>query len=128
MYLTLKHLHITCVALSIAGFALRGWWSISASPLLQARPTRVIPHIVDSCLLASAVALAWMSGFVPFVDGWLTAKIGGLLAYIVLGGVALKVSRPLSQRAAAWAGALFVYAYIVSVAITKTPLGWLALL
>ncbi len=127
MYLALKHFHITCVVLSIAGFTLRGWWSITGSALLRARLTRVAPHIVDSCLLASAIALAWMAGFVPFVDGWLTAKIFGLLAYIGLGAVALQPARPRTQRALAFAGALAVYAYIVSVAITKSPLGWLAL-
>lgn len=127
MYLALKHFHITCVVLSIAGFTLRGGWSITGSPLLRARPTRVLPHIIDSCLLASAIALAWLAGFVPFVDGWLTAKIFGLLAYIGLGAVALRPARPRTQRALAFAGALAVYAYIVSVAITKSPLGSLAL-
>lgn len=127
MYLALKHFHITCVVLSIAGFTLRGWWSITGSPLLRARLTRILPHLVDSCLLLSAIALAWMAGFVPFVDGWLTAKIVGLLAYISLGAVALRPARPRAQRALAVAGALAVYSYIVSVAITKSPLGWLAL-
>ncbi len=36
MYLALKHFHITCVVLSGAGFLLRGWWSVSGSPLLRA--------------------------------------------------------------------------------------------
>lgn len=127
MYLALKHFHITCVALSIAGFTLRGWWSITASPLLQARLTRVLPHLVDSCLLASAIALAWMAGFVPFVDGWLTAKILGLLVYIGLGALALRPTLPRSRRMLAFFGAVAVYSYIVSVAVTKSPLGWLAL-
>jgi uncharacterized membrane protein SirB2 len=125
MYLALKHFHITCVVLSIAGFTLRGWWSITGSPLLRARLTRILPHLVDSCLLLSAIALAWMAGFVPFVDGWLTAKIVGLLVYIGLGAIALRPARP--QRVLAVAGALAVYSYIVSVAVTKSPLGWLAL-
>lgn len=127
MYLALKHFHITCVVLSIASFTLRGWWSITGSPLLRARLTRILPHLVDSCLLLSAIALAWMAGFVPFVDGWLTAKIVGLLVYIGLGAVALRPARPRPQRVLAVAGALAVYSYIVSVAVTKSPLGWLAL-
>ena len=55
MYLALKYFHIACVVLSGAGFALRGWWSITGSPRLRARLTRILPHIVDSCLLASAI-------------------------------------------------------------------------
>lgn len=128
MYLALKHFHITCVALSAAGFFLRGLWSLSGSPLLRARLTRVLPHIVDSCLLASAIGLAWMAGQAPFVHGWLTAKVLGLLIYIGLGTVALKPNRPLGARMAAFAAALAVFAYIVSVALTKNPLGGLAAL
>ena len=96
MYLALKHFHITCVVLSGAGFALRGAWALAGSPLARARLTRVLPHVVDSCLLLSAIALAWMAGQYPFVHGWLTAKIVGLLAYIGLGMVAL------SKNPAGW--------------------------
>lgn len=128
MYLILKHLHVTCVALSGAGFLLRGIWSLSGSALLKARLTRVLPHLIDSCLLASAIALAWMAGQAPFVNGWLTAKVMGLLAYIGLGMVALKPSRPRGVRMLAFAAALAAFGYIVSVALTKNPLGWLAAL
>ena len=37
-YLALKHLHVTCVVLSGLGFALRGWWMLTDSPLLQGAP------------------------------------------------------------------------------------------
>lgn len=127
MYLLIKHLHITCVVLSGAGFLLRGWWSITGSPLLKARLTRRLPHVIDSCLLSSAIALAWMAGQYPFVDGWLTAKVLGLLAYIGLGVVALRPGRPLGVRIAALIAAATVFSYIVSVALTKNPAGWLAL-
>jgi len=126
MYLALKHFHITCVVLSGAGFALRGWWSIRASVLLQAVLVRRLPHVIDSCLLGSAIALAWMSGQYPLVHGWLTAKVLGLLAYIGLGLLALKPARPRGVRLAAFAAALTVFSYIVSVARSKDPLGWLA--
>ena len=98
MYLALKHFHITCVVLSGVGFALRGGWALAGSPLARARLTRVLPHVVDSCLLLSAIGLAWMAGQYPFVHGWLTAKIVGLLAYIGLGMLALKPGRPLALR------------------------------
>ena len=88
MYLAIKHLHITCVALSLAGFLLRGLWMCADSPLLYASLTRRLPHIVDALLLGSAIALAVMSGQAPFVQAWLTAKVAGLLVYIVLGALA----------------------------------------
>lgn len=126
MYLVLKHFHIGCVILSGTGFALRGWWSIAGSPRLRARLTRILPHLIDSCLLASAIGLAVMAQQYPLVNGWLTAKVFGLLAYIGLGAVALRPARPRAVRIAAYVAALATLSYIVSVAVSKSPLGWLA--
>jgi len=128
MYFALKHLHVTCVVLSILGFALRGVWMLAGSALLEHRLTRVLPHVIDSLLLLSAIAMAAMIGQYPFVAGWLTAKVLGLLAYIVLGAVALRRGRTLALRAAALAAALTVYAWIVSVALLKSPAGFLVYL
>lgn len=124
-YFALKHLHVTCVVLSGLGFCLRGWWMARQSPLLQRRLARVLPHVVDSLLLASALSLAYLSGQYPFAQGWLTAKLFGLLAYIGLGTMALKRGRTRAIRLRFFALALVTYAYIVGVALTKSPLpGW----
>jgi uncharacterized membrane protein SirB2 len=50
----------------------------------------------------------------------------GLLAYIVLGTIALKRGRTPGQRAAAFLGALLAAGYVVSVAMTRDPRGFLA--
>lgn len=121
-YLILKHLHVTCVVLSGLGFCLRGWWMLRESPLRQHRLTRILPHIVDTLLLGSALTMAWMSGQYPFVQGWLTAKLCGLLAYILLGMMALKRGRTQAIQARYFGLALLAYAYIVSVALTRSPL------
>jgi len=120
-YLALKHLHVTCVVLSGLGFCLRGWWMLRESPLRLHRLTRVVPHIVDTLLLGSALSMAWMSSQYPFVNGWLTAKLFGLLAYILLGMMALKSGRTLPIRARYFGLAALAYAYIVSVALTRNP-------
>jgi uncharacterized membrane protein SirB2 len=127
LYAALKALHVGCVIASISGFALRGALMLLDSPLLQARFARIAPHVVDTLLLASALWLAALIGQYPFVQGWLTAKVLGLIAYIVLGSVALKRARSKPVRAAAFALALLAAAYIVSVALTRDPLGFLAL-
>lgn len=121
-YLALKHLHVTCVVLSGLGFCLRGWWMLTESPLRQHRLTRVLPHIVDTLLLGSALTMAWLSGQYPFVNGWLTAKLFGLLAYILLGMMALKRGRSMTVRRRYFGLALLTYVYIVSVALTRNPL------
>jgi uncharacterized membrane protein SirB2 len=127
-FLWIKSVHVASVGLSIAGFISRGALMLRGSPLLQARFVRVAPHVVDTVLLASAVWLAWFLRAYPFVDGWITAKVLGLAAYIALGTIALKRGRSLRVRAAAFAAALATFAYIVAVAITHDPRGPFALL
>lgn len=123
-YLLLKQVHIACAVLSIAGFAARGAMVLRESPLLDARVVRVAPHVVDSVLLGSAIALAWLSGQYPFAQSWLTAKVLALAAYIALGAIALKRGRSPAARRAAFALALATVLYIVSVALTRDPWGY----
>jgi len=100
-YLFAKSLHVGSAVLSICGFAARGALMLRGSPLLQNRVVRVVPHVVDTVLLASAIWLAWAIGQAPFVHGWLTAKVLALVVYVVLGSLALRPGRPLGVRAAA---------------------------
>ena len=126
IYLALRNLHIACVVLSAAGFLLRGTWMLCDSPLLGRRWVRVVPHFIDSALLASAVALATLSGQYPLAQHWLTAKVVALLAYIVCGTMALKRGRSRAVRSAFFVAALAILAYIVSVAMTRSPFGFVA--
>ncbi|WP_409269680.1 SirB2 family protein [Massilia sp. BHUDP2] len=121
-YIALKHLHVTFVALSGLLFLVRGIWMLRASPNLEQRWARIVPHIVDTLLLASAIGLAVVSHQYPGQMPWLTAKVVGLVAYIVLGTIALKRGRTQGLRTAAFVGALACFAYIVAVAVTKNPL------
>jgi uncharacterized membrane protein SirB2 len=121
-YFALKHFHITFAALSGLLFLVRGIWMLSASPRLQQRWVKIVPHIVDTLLLASAFGLVVWSGQIPGQSAWLTAKLVALVAYIVLGTIALKRGRTQGVRTAAFIGALACFAYIVSVALTKNPL------
>jgi uncharacterized membrane protein SirB2 len=91
------------------------------SPRLQQRLTRVLPHVVDTLLLGSALSMAWLSGQYPFVQGWLTAKLCGLLAYIGFGAMALKRAPTRAARLRYLALAVLAYAYIVGVALTRNP-------
>lgn len=125
-YLLAKALHIGCAALSICGFAARGALMLADSPLLAAKPVRIVPHIVDTLLLASAIWLAWSLGVGPSSQGWILAKIVGLVAYIALGVIALRRGRTKGVRTAAFVAALATAGYIVSVALTRDPRGPLA--
>jgi uncharacterized membrane protein SirB2 len=121
-YLFVKHLHMSMAALSGSLFLLRGLWMLADSPVLQQRWARILPHVIDTALLVSALTLAVWSAQYPFVQSWLTVKVCVLVVYIVLGSIALKRGRSKPVRAAAYVGALAACGYIVGVAITKNPL------
>ena len=124
-YAAVKLVHQTAVALSIAGFFVRGAASLAGARWVRSRAAKTVPHVVDSVLLLSALVLAWMLRLTPGQAPWLEAKIVGLVLYVALGVVALRPGRPRSVRAAAWVAALLVVGWIVSVALTKSPLGFL---
>lgn len=122
-YATLKIIHQSAVTLSVLGFFTRGAAALAGAGWVRSRAARTLPHIVDTVLLASALAMAWMLRLTPGNAPWLTAKIIGLLVYIGLGVVALRPGIAKPVRAAAWVAALLTVGWMVSVAITKSPLG-----
>ena len=124
-YLALKNLHLATIAITLALFLLRGFWMMANSPRLQARWVRIVPHINDTVLLASGIGLAVLIQQYPLVHAWLTAKFFALIAYIVLGTIALKRGKTRGQRIAAWITALLVFGYMAAVAVAHDPLPFL---
>lgn len=124
-YATIKHVHTGAAALSISLFVARGVWMMRSPERLAQRWVRIVPHVIDTLLLASALWLAWQLG-ADGTRGWLTAKVVALVAYIALGSIALKRGRTRGIRLAAFAAAVTTFGYIVSVALMKSPLGILA--
>ncbi len=122
MYTTLKTIHVASVTLSIALFVIRLGWSRSAPARLELTWVRIVPHLVDTVLLASAIALTMILHQYPFVHAWLTAKVLALIVYIVSGSFALKRARTRAGRNAAAGIALASVGYIVAVAVTHDPL------
>jgi uncharacterized membrane protein SirB2 len=92
---------------------------------VRSRAARTLPHVVDTVLLAPAIALAWALRLDPPSTPWLAAKVVALLAYIALGMAALRPGRPPRLRVAAGGAALATFGYIVSVAVTRQPAGFL---
>lgn len=125
MYLAIKHIHVTCVIISITGFLLRGVLMMAGSPMQRKRWLKWVPHANDAVLLTAAIALSVSSAQYPMVEPWLTAKIFGLIVYIILGSIALKVGRTRQVRVTAWLAALATFGYVASVALTRNPVGFL---
>ena len=126
-YLTVRIIHETAVALSVTGFFVRGLGRLVGAEPLGGRLVKSLPHAIDTVLLLSALTLAWMLGITPLSAPWLLAKVCGLAVYIGLGVVAMRAGVSTSVRLAAWIGALVTVGWIVSVAITKSPWGFLSL-
>ena len=121
-YESVKTVHRIVVALSIAGFSLRGLLMLSDSALLRRRWMRTWPHLIDTLLLASGLWLAYTLRLNPLEHHWLAIKVLALLAYIWLGFIALRLGRTRRSRIAALAAALGCFAYMAGVAVTKSPL------
>lgn len=121
-YLAIKTVHVASVTLSASLFLLRGIWMLRGSNILHQRWVKILPHVVDTVLLTSALIMVFWSKQYPFEQNWLSAKLIALLIYIALGSIALKRGRNRTIRAVAFFAALLVLAYIVLVAMTKSVL------
>jgi len=121
LYSVLKYTHLACIFLTAGLFLVRGIWMMRESPRLQRKWVRIVPHVIDTILLASAIGLMIVLGQYPFFHGWLTAKFFGLIAYISLGSIALSYGRTRSIRIVAFVMALCTFAYIIAVARYHTP-------
>lgn len=122
-----KLLHLSSAVMSFVLFFVRGLWMLQASQRLQQKWLRIVPHVIDTVLLASAITLVIMSRQYPGYEGWLSAKVIALFIYIGLGSLALKYGRNRRIRGLAWVAAMLVFAYIVTVALTRQPAMSLAL-
>ena len=105
MYTLVKHLHLTAVALSIVLFILRFIWLSRQSALMQQKWVRVVPHIIDTVLLASAVTLCVLIAQYPFVHAWITEKVIAVVLYILMGFWTLKWARTSMTRFVGFIGA-----------------------
>ncbi|MCZ7836677.1 SirB2 family protein [Atlantibacter hermannii] len=124
-YFALKHVHILTAFLSVSLFILRYWWQYRGSAMSTKRWVRIVPHVNDTLLLATGVALVMLTHFYPFTPqgAWLTEKLFGVIIYIVLGFIALG-KRPRSQqvRWIAFLLGLVVIYIVIKLATTKIPL------
>ncbi|WP_273207434.1 SirB2 family protein [Marinobacter subterrani] len=122
-YLILKHLHVTTAFLTVVLFALRLLLDAVGRPGWRQTPLRWIPHANDTVLLAAAIGLLFVTPWMPFVDGWLTAKIFLLVGYIIAGLFALRTTLTTPVRITAAVLALVQVTAIFHLALNK-PVLW----
>jgi uncharacterized membrane protein SirB2 len=59
-------------------------------------------------------------------ENWLLAKIAGIVVYILLGLVAIRLGRTRRAQSLAYVAAIAVFAYVAGNAVAKSPASWLA--
>ena len=125
-FLSAYTIHVAAVCLSGSFFLLRGMWMIQENTLLEKKIVRIAPHVIDTALLISGVVLAVLAQQYPGIDSWLTVKALALIAYIVLGVFALRRGKTKTARVSYLIAAIASFGFMVSVSLTRSPLGFLS--
>ncbi len=122
-YPQIKLVHITCVLLSGALFALRGGFALAGARWPLALPVRWLSYAIDTVLLTAALMLLTILPGGVFVNGWLAVKLTLLVIYVVLGGFALKRAKTRTGRCTCFLAAIATYAFMYTIARAHHPLG-----
>lgn len=122
MYTGIKHFHLLLIGLSVGLFLIRFILSEMKSPILQKKWLKILPHIVDTLLIVSAVTLCVLIEQYPFVNAWVTEKLLALLLYVFMVTLALKMARTVFMKYIGLLGAISWVAFAGMVAVSKQPI------
>lgn len=125
-YPQIKQFHIFIAMLSGTLFALRGAFVLAGARWPQALPVKWLSYAVDTSLLTAALMLLTILPWAMFANGWLITKVVLIVAYVVLGVLAMRPQRTRRARALYYAAALLAFAAIYGIARAHHPLAWLA--
>lgn len=125
-YPQIKWVHVAAVLCSGAIFLLRGLLvQAGKSGIAMSAPLRYLSYCVDTILLTAALMLLTILPAAMFANGWLTAKLVLIVAYVGLGTFALKRGRTPRVRTICYLTALMTYLVMIGIARAHHPLGWL---
>ena len=113
MFEWVKPLHVACALVSVTFFVVRAIWMLQGAALLNATWVRVAPHVVDTVLFLSGLYLATLWAW----PTWVTVKLVGVVAYIVLGSLALRRAPSARGRQISLVGALIAVSFVFMVAV-----------
>lgn len=122
-YPQIRHFHVFVALLSGAVFALRGAGVIAGMRWPRAWPVKWTSYTIDTALLTAALMLVTILPGAVFANGWLTVKLSLVVAYIVLGVLALRHAATRGARVAFYLAALAAYACIYATARSHNPFG-----
>lgn len=85
----MKHLHLTLVLVSVVLFYFR-FTQVRLRNKTLPKVLNILPHIIDTLLLLSAIALCVIIQQYPLVADWLTFKVAFVIGYIGFAIAAMK--------------------------------------
>jgi uncharacterized membrane protein SirB2 len=119
IYILLKNIHIFLALLSGIGFGLRGYLRLVLNWPLSNPLVRIGPHIIDTLLLASGVAL-WLQMRFGLLS-WFGLKMLLVLAYIGIGIAAFR-HRSRGTAVILYLVSLAIFISIAVIAVHKPPI------
>lgn len=117
-YLAFKHTHMALAAVSVALFAARGVGVLAGARWPMKALVRRTSVTIDTLLISAGGALWWLLSLHPLREHWLGFKLLLILAYIVIGSLALKRAPTRATKALAFAAALVCVAGVAALALT----------
>jgi len=114
----IKLIHFTFILTSVISFSARFVLSFFKPEMLQNKFIKIAPHVIDTVLLISGVALVLQGGWLEGEFGWIVSKLTLLAGYIIFGVIAMRVK----NKGTRWVGflaAMLCYVGIFIIAITK---------
>lgn len=121
MYPIVKQLHVILVITSITLFQFR-YWRFQVYKQTPHRFFKVLPHGIDTLLMLSGISLAVMAHISPINSSWLLYKLLLLLAYILLGTLAMKRQGMTQWLSYLLASAVVLYMLLIAYHKTAWPL------
>lgn len=113
----LKSLHFIFILGSLISFIARIILQSVKPEILQLKLMKVVPHVLDTLLLFSGIALVVQGNWLDREYGWILSKLITLLGYIIFGVICMRSTG--IKRWLALAGALGCFASIFVIAISK---------
>lgn len=125
-YAQIKTIHVAAVLLSGALFLARGLLVLAGrSRIGMSALVRYASYGIDTVLLTAALMLVSILPGATFANHWLSLKLALLVAYVVLGTLALRRAATPQGRWISFGAALAVYATMIGIARAHHPMGWL---
>ncbi len=120
MYMALKHIHLTAVFLSFVVFLIVFTASILRSPLAEKKILKILPHVVYTIILLTAITI-WVT-VNAYSFEWLASKLLGFVLYVLSISYATKWAKTNRMRYIGLASAFAWLLLTASIAFSKNAL------